>query len=139
MVVPLMLISCGKSAPRRPTGAESKPAMQDILLIERSVAKLPCVGPLDRWERLYAFGGPLRALRENEIEFTYREAGKYSFKAGRRVMRVADWYNLDDRPYRMVTGRLDRTTRRLTIDYCGPNTAEPMPEARASGDTKVRP
>ena len=96
------------------------------LILDRMDAALSqnaCVGNLAKWERLYSFnhnrGEP--EVDESIIQFQFREAGRYDFKAGRRTTMPLEWLNLDDRQYDLVSGHLDVPARNLVIDHCGPN------------------
>jgi hypothetical protein len=121
-MIGLLVGSCGRgpeTASRR--GDTEGPSTGDVEEIEKQLGRTNCVGDLQKWERLYAFAGKRRSVNTGEIDFMYREAGKFGFVAGARRMRIADWYNLDDRQYLLVTGKFDKSERRAVIDYCGPS------------------
>jgi hypothetical protein len=103
----------------RPTNAMVDP-------IEARLAKVPCIGDVGRWQRLFSFASRPRSPRVDtgRIDFEFREAGRYDFRAGRRITWPDSWINLDDRSYRYATGWFDRTTGRLRVEYCGPNIDE---------------
>ena len=103
-----------------------RPSAALVDAVEAKIAHDPCVGDLNKWERLYSFGlDDEREVDENTVLFDFREAGVFGFRAGRRVTAPAEWVNIDDRDYDLVFGKFDRTTGKLVIDACGPNLRKP--------------
>jgi hypothetical protein len=100
---------------------DGRPSAASVADIERRMANRPCVGALDQWERLYAFSQKDR----NVISFQYREAGRFGFRKGAERRASEDWYNLDDRPYRVVFGSFDQRNSTIKVAYCGLNA--PLP------------
>ena len=101
-----------------------RPQPEIINRVEDRLAREPCVGSLDRWERLYSFGQSGGEVDESVINFAYREAGRFGFVSGRRITSPDEWVNLDDRPYLIMNGYFVIGTNRLVIRACGPNTLE---------------
>lgn len=103
-----------------------KPPASLIEAVEAKVAHDPCVGDLNKWERLYSFGlDDEREVDESKVWFAFREAGVFGFRAGRRVTAPGEWVNIDNRDYNLIFGTFDRTTGKLVIDACGPNLRKP--------------
>lgn len=120
----LCCVSCSQvtssgSQPDREAG--NLPKGGDIAKIEKIISHDPCIGDLRSWQRLYAFAKKSSSSPARDIEFRYREAGKYGFTAGIKVAASPNWFNLDDRSYRLTAGRFDPVTGRLSVDYCGQN------------------
>ena len=96
------------------------PSAHIIDKLEAHLAKQPCVGRLDKWERTYFHGltGDRSKVDGNKVEFSLREAGRYDFKAGHHVVRPDDdraiWFP-DDRPYQYASGIYDVATRQLKL------------------------
>jgi hypothetical protein len=101
-----------------------RPQPEIINQVENRLSREPCVGSLDRWERLYSFGQSGGEVDESVINFAYREAGRFGFVSGRRITSPDEWVNLDDRPYLIMTGYFVIGENRLVIRACGPNTVE---------------
>jgi hypothetical protein len=56
-----------------------------------------------------------------KIKFRFIEAGKFGVRPGISIRAKDDWYELDDRPYKIVEGNYDIATSTIHIDYCGLN------------------
>jgi hypothetical protein len=111
-----------------------KPPANLIDAVEAQVARDPCVRNLDKWERLYSFGlDDRREVDESKVSFKYGRAGVYGIQAGKRVTAPEVWIMPDDRDYELVFGSYDRTSGKLSIEYCGPNFPEPTGEPDTFG------
>jgi hypothetical protein len=108
--------------------AHRRPPNSLIDTVEARLASNPCVGALDRWQRLYSFAnrrGGTRGSDESRVAFSYRQAGVYGFHAERRVTAPEVWQQVDDRRYDFIIGSFNIDTGKITIDYCGPNVRQP--------------
>lgn len=101
--------------------------------IEAKLAKVPCVGPMARWERHYVFSSKQNDLalfatffmsdswfNYRSVDIDYREAGFEEFHSGRflgQSVRPA----ADDRQYNLVFGHYDLPTGTAYLWACGPN------------------
>jgi hypothetical protein len=100
----------------------SRPPASLVAAIEQKVSRNPCVGNLDRWERLYSYGlDEQQDVDENKIVIDFRQAGVHGFKAGRRIGYPNEGIGNDDRSFNLVWGSFDRAKDTLDIKYCGPN------------------
>jgi len=85
------------------------------------------------WERRYFVSNN----DTNKVEFVYREAGKFGFKAGRSLDKSL--YSIDDRSYKVVYGSFYINKLQLNIEYCGLNAApNPAKDDGGSSDNSVR-
>jgi hypothetical protein len=95
----------------------SIPATEDIAELERALARHPCVGDLDGWERNYRFSKRSGLLTPyslnpdfNVIEFHLRRAGTVTIEPGRTVMRWTEGQDWPD------TGTTQSVDGRFTVD-----------------------
>lgn len=95
-------------------------------LIEQRLAKHPCIGDLEKWERNYRFAKPtgLSAYTAHAdidiVEFHLRRSGTTTIVPGRNVMRRGesdDWP--DGKNIRSIDGRYKIGENRLSLSRCG--------------------
>jgi hypothetical protein len=124
-----MLSACGASGPLPRT-----PDARMVDEIEAKLAKVPCIGPMSRWERHYSFssdpsdltailtfGGWWRWFDYNSIDISYRQAGFEEFRSRRILYHGWEPVGIDDRNFKLVLGHYDVPTRKAYIWACGPN------------------
>lgn len=102
------------------------PSAADVDEIEARLARLPCVGNLDEWERNYRFFrkpalffAHLTQPDVKVIELHIRKAGKIDIIPGRNVMAArpdGDWP--DSRRIQAMDGRYVIATRTLSLSEC---------------------
>jgi hypothetical protein len=101
--------------------------------IEAKLRAVPCVGPMNRWERHYhysskpslaatllTFGMSGRWYRYETIDIAYYQAGFQEFRAGRFLGEPRPPAT-DDRQYNLVLGHYDIPTHTISLWACGPN------------------
>jgi predicted small lipoprotein YifL len=129
-LIPLLLAlsACGATGPL--------PRTPDARLADEIEAKLrnvPCVGPMNRWERHYdysgrrsllaillSFGTSNEWLNYRSVDIAYHQAGFEEFRAG-RVLGHHRPPMIDDRQYNSVAGHYDIPTHTAFLWWCGPN------------------
>jgi predicted small lipoprotein YifL len=134
-VLPVMfaLTACGATGPL-PRTPDARLADE----IEAKLRNIPCVGPMDRWERHYvyssepsilatlmSFGTSDRWLNYQSIDIAYFQAGFEEFRGG-RVLGRSRPPSADDRQYNLVFGHYDIPTHTAYIWACGPNVGGPI-------------
>jgi hypothetical protein len=132
-----LVAACGageRNASTEEGEAGSKPSLEAIQKIESDISHDPCVGPVDHWQRLYAY----RDKDERIIGFLYREAGRFGFVPGVTVRNAEDWDAIDDRPYKRVDGSYDIATSRLSVEYCGLNAPDDPAAERRRGASGMK-
>lgn len=100
------------------------PPSEDVVdRVEGVLSKAECVGSLGAWDRLYTNGQDTErgGIDPDKVAFSLREAGVHGFQARRSIVRPRDFYSIDDRPYRLVSGTDDIPTHSLTIESCTDN------------------
>lgn len=123
----LGLSACGRGfLPRTP---ETRTADE----IEARLSKVPCIGPMSRWERHYSFaskpfldglfGWQNRWYDYSTIEISYRQAGFDEFRPRRVLYHGSEPLGIDDRNYELVFGHYDIPAHTAYIWACGPNFA----------------
>ena len=106
---------------------EELPMDEHIAMVERSLARHPCVGNLSNWERYYRFA-PATGISAyttksdlDVIEFHLRRAGTLTIEPGSRVLRRGDSDDWPDgRNVRALDGRFKIVGSALTISKCAP-------------------
>lgn len=93
--------------------------------VEREVRSRPCVGDLNRWDRLYTYGGRGGVVDKTTVYVFLREAGRFGFVPRRRSGFPEEGFNLDDRPYKMFIAKFNTSNGRFSDEYCGPNAPSP--------------
>ncbi len=135
ILISLLPAGCSGPAP----SAADVPAAAAIDRIEQQLAGDPCIGPPDRWERHFYYAlapggsGPATRTDRNIIAFDFYEAGRYEFLPRRVVSAVPD-VSPDDRPMRVAFGAYHVASDRLSVDFCGQNTAPPGQVVRDPGN-----
>ena len=116
---------------------EGKPTEAEMDRIERQLERVPCVGNLANWERLYLYHpeysdkeveAAIRDGREprrsgydrSKIEIYLRQANFEEFGEGRKSYAdyPGDMSDTDDRKYRIAYGSYDLTNGKLDITDC---------------------
>ncbi len=130
-VVLLSLAACGSTGPWPRT-----PDARLVDEIELKLPSVPCVGPMQRWERHYHFGSKPSSLASlltfgtSDRWFNYRSLDIGYFQAGFEEFRARrirhHGFNekqlvLDDRDYDLVFGHYDIPTHTAYLWACGPN------------------
>ena len=108
------------------------PLDADVDRLEGLLAKQPCVGTLEEWERNYRLGYRPKKLwpgafepQFDMIEFRFRHTGPISIVAARNIFRVGADQDWPDSPaVRTVTGRYNVKSGTLFVDRC--NVASPI-------------
>jgi hypothetical protein len=118
----LNLTACGGPTGVIPRAPRSRVADD----IEAKLAKVPCVGQIDRWERHYSFASKLGSRRFREYDYrhvliAFYQAGFEEFRSRRVFHHGAEPVRLDDRAYNLVFGDYDIPTHTVSIWTCGPN------------------
>ena len=106
----------------------SIPSGDDIARLEAALARHPCVGDLERWERSYRFSRKTGLISDytfnpdfDVIEFHLRRAGTILIRPGVNVMTPTpggDWP--DSSPIRSVDGRFTLGSGELAVSRCDP-------------------
>lgn len=105
--------------------------------IEAKLSRVPCVGPMSRWERHYlvnsepsellapfaTFFLSSRWYNYRSVDIDYRQAGFEEFRGGRYLGRAVP-PAADDRQYDLVFGYYDIPTHTAHLWACGPNFAD---------------
>jgi hypothetical protein len=112
----MILVLAGAASACSPAG----PSSAVIEIIERRLARQPCVGDVGRWHRVYAYRKGPAPLDTNDVGVWYREPDS-TFPAGRFVRDSTDEWPLDDSRVNMAFARYDVGQDQLTLEYCGPN------------------
>ena len=104
------------------------PREADIARLEAQLARHPCVGSLDRWERNYRFAvnkGVFAQERQKPnfelIQFHFREAGRVEIAATRNLVPTGDsgaWP--ESRLIRTLDGVYQVKSGRVSIARCKP-------------------
>ena len=108
--------------------------------IEAKLAKVRCVGPMNKWERHYSFASTQSLLAQvvsfgqqrrwfdyRKIKIDYYQAGRYGFQSRRILFKGAEPSGIDDRQFDLVFGDYDIPTHTTVIWACGPNMSEDGP------------
>jgi hypothetical protein len=124
-----VLSACGATGPFPRT-----PDARVVDDIEGKLSKVPCIGPMSRWERHYSFssgpsdltsiltfGGWRRWFDYNSIGISYRQAGFEEFRPRRVLYRGSEPMVIDDRQYDLVFGHYDVPSHTAYIWTCGLN------------------
>jgi hypothetical protein len=108
------------------TGCVSeKPSEAYVDIIERQIARDPCVGDLSQWSRTYSFAVRGKDRLETDlIDVQFVRPGWDGAKAGRHIIGSPSPPGVDDRAYEMVLATYRRSTNELDLWACGDN-AEP--------------
>ena len=111
-----------------PEGELSMPRAADVERLEAAVARHPCIGSLDGWERNYRFAMSKRVFwpdsnhaNQDVIEFHLRRAGTVAIAPARNLVPLTengDWP--DSSPIRTVDGSFVISSGRLTVARCKP-------------------
>jgi hypothetical protein len=106
----------------------SIPARRDVLAVEAALARHPCVGDLNLWERNYRYSRKTGLFSPHSIhpdldiiEFHLRRAGTIVIAPGVRVMRQdqgEDWP--DNRTVQTIDGRYKIKGSQLDVAPCKP-------------------
>jgi hypothetical protein len=93
------------------------------MAIEQKLTLHPCIRPLSRWSRRFAYGfNPQTGEADKRtVSFLFQEAGKYEFREGRFIVTPDKFISIDDRPYRIAGGRYTLENGKLELWSCGPN------------------
>jgi hypothetical protein len=113
----MLLASCSDPYSAR----HAVPGTLVIDRVERQLARLPCIGALDRWERHFEYGDAERT----RIEFTFIEASRPPYWQ-RRVLRGPD---LDEVSPRTAWGGYHVASGQLFLVSCGDETGA-LPRSR---------
>lgn len=120
-----------------PVRSDAIPSAADVNELEARLARYPCVGDLNQWERNYRFFrksalffAHLTHPDVNVIELHIRKAGKIDITPGRNVMAArpdGDWP--DSRRIQSMDGRYVIATKTLSLSGCraakaGPSSAD---------------
>jgi hypothetical protein len=105
-----------------------RPPRKVLDRLEAKLADNPCIGPLKRWSRSYAWAVDPRARGAGDqvVEFLFEEAGKFEFREGRHVFGKSGLpFKVDDRAYRIAYGLFDPATGKVEVKACGANSDGP--------------
>ena len=111
--------------------AMSMPRPSDIEKLEAVVARHPCIGSLDQWERTYRFGMSKRLFwpasnhpNFDVIDFHFRHTGTIVIAAERKLIPAGqqDWP--DSASIRSIEGSFAIPSGRLTVGRCQRATVE---------------
>jgi len=99
------------------------PTRSDIDAADQVLARQPCIGKLNKWHRRYAgrIDWQNGRVDRDVLWFSFRQAGLYGYEAGRKVGRLADIAEIDDRQFRLASGTYNLRTRQVSFDSCGTN------------------
>jgi hypothetical protein len=122
--LPLLLSAC--------EGANDPDAKPDAILVERIEHWLPtqkCIGNIAEWERRYQFQQDLNitsdrhmTVSKDVIVFALRRGdAAHPIRPGRQTLPTKFGFigEIDDRPGLTARGKLDVTSGRMTLDWCG--------------------
>ena len=122
----LMLLAAACS--RQPEPREPRPPVWLVNRIEAQLARHPCIGALDRWDRRYYHArdlseeGRARGLSRTDIvRFDLMEGGLYHYRAGRVIGTFDVGADLDERQMRMAFGEYRVRGGQLVVQVCGWN------------------
>lgn len=105
--------------------------------IEAKLSRVPCVGPMAKWERHYLVSSKPSELlapfatfflsdrwyNYRSVSIDYRQAGFEEFHRGRFLGQAVP-PAADDRQYNLVFGHFDIPTHTAYLWACGPNVAD---------------
>lgn len=102
------------------------PSTKEVAAAEQVLALQPCIGGLDKWYRRYARKIDWRQghVDRDLLWFRFREAGLYGYRSGRKIGRLADLVDPDDRQFRYASGTYNLRTQQVTFVACGSNWPE---------------
>lgn len=102
------------------------PSESDIERLETRLAKHPCVGNLDAWERNYRYKRNASVFWADNtdfamIEFHFRRAGTITLRPGRRIMGPHDSLDWpDSSAIRSVSGVFNTKSGTTGVKKCRP-------------------
>jgi len=110
--------------------SQPRPSEDLVHHVETLLAAIHCVGDIGHWSRSYAYDFmPERMIDTGIVDFQLKDAGRFGVKPGVQITYPDAWLNIDDGPYRVVSGDYDVREDRIRIAFCGNNMGE-----RLSGD-----
>jgi len=121
-----VLASCSEEATRSPLPNEA-----DLSSLEAKLARHPCVGDLQIWERSYRFLRTPRMLEPDHIDFSviefhFRRAGMITVVPGHNVFNPDDSENWPDSPaVQALSGRYSIKSGALNMARCRPLSQSP--------------
>lgn len=136
MILPSLLLAlaaCGAGGPL-PRTPDASVADE----IEAKLSRVPCVGPMSRWERHYSFssrpstlativtfGTSDRWYKYDSVEIGYMQAGFEEYRPRRVLYHGWEPTGIDDRQYDLVLGHFEVPAHTAYIWACGPNNGGP--------------
>ena len=109
--------------------------------IEAKLTKVPCIGSMSRWSRLYYYESHPTFFAEashfterarwydyQKIQIQYFQAGFEGYRPGRVLYRGSPDIGIDDRDYNLVDGEYDIPSHTAHIWACGPNMSHDLPK-----------
>lgn len=97
------------------------PSVSAVAALEQGLAKIECVGPLDQWQRQYAFSVRTTTVDETVIDFELKQAGRAGITSSLIRTHPGAFLGNDDTPTKMAAGQYDTRSGKITLDFCGEN------------------
>lgn len=100
------------------------PRLSDVKRMEKTLSQFPCLRPLARWHRGFAYARNASTLRIDKDLIEFNFATPHSrWKAGRYIVKFGELYTVDDGFFDTAHGVYSIRTHLATLTYCGPNHA----------------
>lgn len=102
------------------------PGDTDLAKLEQKLARHPCIGELDLWERSYRFKRTSGMFSSDStdfsvIEFHFRRTGTITLVPGSKAVSPDDSENWPDSPsIETLSGRYNVKSGRLSVERCRP-------------------
>ena len=96
-----------------------KPPLATVRMLEARLARVPCVGALDRWSRRYHYRAPGGRLDKQAIVIGLEEAGHDGRPAGVSIEPVYGVIELDHSQFRAAWGIYDARRQVIRFWTCG--------------------
>ena len=115
-----MLLACG------PETHSPIPSESDIQRLETKLARHPCIGKVDAWERNYRYKRNASVFWSDHqdfsvIEFHFRKAGTMTVAPARRILGPSDSLDWpDSAPIQSLSGVFNAKSGTTRVNKCTP-------------------